>query len=486
LIVIEKIHQHALNTPGVTAVAFNGISVDYPTFYRSILAVRRTLATHNLRQGSVGVVWTTSLLDAWLVNLALRSLGLITIAVQSVDEAAQFDRLNVGCVVVSEDVGSERIAALGLPKSTPVITLKPQLVTEGPIEPPPADRLDGGHILLTSATTGRYKKVWANPAGLETGVGAGIQRIKDQVGDLVGPDQRAVNMGSFGLWTGMGYGVPIGMWFLGSTVVIWQAPEPWRSFDWPGITNAIVTPAFLQAILEAPEGALKPQPSVNIGVVGGAMSTMLARKARERLSPRIVNMLGSTEGGFWAMTPILKDEDLRLHRVSPTQTLEVVDEDGKAVPAGQLGELRVKVREGAGYYDDPEATARFFRDGWFYPGDLAIRHPDGRLSLHGRVTDVLSIQGDKRPAEPFERALQEKLEVEDVCLFSMTAPEGEVLHAVLQTRTPPAPEAVTAALNDVLYGFPKAVVHVVEAMPRNHMGKVQRLKLKQQLMAQGR
>src|SRR5262249_40003860 len=138
------------------------------------------------------------------------------------------------------------------------------------------------------------------------------------------------------------------------------------------------------------------------------------------------------------------------------------------------------------YYREPAATARFFRDGWYYPGDLAIVHPDGRVSLHGRTTDVLSVRGSKRAAEPFERALREALGVEDVCVFTMGSPEGELAHVVLQSAAPPPPATVTAALKQVLEGFPKAVVHVVEAMPRGGTGKVQRLRLKQMLMAQGR
>jgi acyl-coenzyme A synthetase/AMP-(fatty) acid ligase len=487
VIVVEQIHAHATLTPAKVAVVVDNRPITYAAFNNQIAATRRYLERYNLRAGSVGVVWAHSIYHSWLLNLALRSLGLMTISVQSYGEISHFGRLDVGCVVTTEADAASPLSRLGLGETAASIRAPLSIFDEdesAPLAPPPIDRLDGGHIVLTSATTGVYKKIWLNPAKLEEGVQTGMQRIRDNAPSVTGGEDRVVNMASFGLWTGSGYGTPVAMWMMGSTVVIYQAADLWRSFDYPGITHAMLTPAFLQQILSAPEGALQPQPGAQVVVVGGAMSVSLARRARSRLTQRLASMLGSTEGGMWAVTPILSDEDLRLHRVQPGRTLEIVDEDHNPVAAGELGQLRVRIDDGpAGYYDDEAATQTFFRDGWFYPGDLAVLRPDGRLSLHGRVTDVISIMGDKYPAEPFERGLQERLEVEDVCVFSMPGSEREELHVVLQSSAPVPEAAVAEAVKAVLDGFPRAHVHVVDMMPRNHMGKVQRLKLKQALMA---
>ena len=80
---------------------------------------------------------------------------------------------------------------------------------------------------------------------------------------------------------------------------------------------------------------------------------------------------------------------------------------------------------------------RAFRDGFFYPGDLAVRREDGRIRILGRAADVLNVRGRKVAVAPIERALQEGLGVEEVCLFLGMAADGveELAVAVRSTRS---------------------------------------------------
>lgn len=71
---------------------------------------------------------------------------------------------------------------------------------------------------------------------------------------------------------------------------------------------------------------------------------------------------------------------------------EVVDEDGRVLPRGGRGLVRVRSAAAAtAYLDDPEATARAFRDGWFHPGDAGWMTPDGALVLAGRADDMMNL-----------------------------------------------------------------------------------------------
>jgi acyl-coenzyme A synthetase/AMP-(fatty) acid ligase len=225
-------------------------------------------------------------------------------------------------------------------------------------------------------------------------------------------------------------------------------------------------------------------------VTGGALSRALADKARALLSPRIITAVGSTEGGNWAWTEVGSDEDLRWHRLNPERTVEVVDEDDEPVPIGRLGLVRVLVPEGGvnSYVADPNATDAVFRDGWFYPGDIGMLDGKGRLALSGRVTDVLNLLGDKIPAAPYEQALQEALGLEGVCMLTEQGGDrSEELHVVLETPEPLDAEVLRQAaltlsdLPDVHVHF-----HFVDKIPRNHMGKVERIKLRQQLLERKR
>jgi acyl-CoA synthetase (AMP-forming)/AMP-acid ligase II len=152
---------------------------------------------------------------------------------------------------------------------------------------------------------------------------------------------------------------------------------------------------------------------------------------------------------------------------------------------GQSGLLRIRALDGiSGYLDDEETTRRFFHDGYFYPGDLGAFQPDGRLVLHGRVTNVVNVLGDKVPAETIETRLRDRLNAEEVCVFSF-ASEGadEELHVVIQSPRRISREELTAAIRDAVPRFPHAHVHLVGKIPRNDMGKVDRILLKRTVLA---
>jgi crotonobetaine/carnitine-CoA ligase len=80
--------------------------------------------------------------------------------------------------------------------------------------------------------------------------------------------------------------------------------------------------------------------------------------------------------------------------------------DGRPVPAGQTGEITLA---GAGmmdgYYDDPEATARVMRDGWFRTGDLGRMDPRGRVYHAGRIKDMIRRSGENVAAREVEEVL---------------------------------------------------------------------------------
>jgi acyl-coenzyme A synthetase/AMP-(fatty) acid ligase len=252
------------------------------------------------------------------------------------------------------------------------------------------------------------------------------------------------------------------------------------------VTHALITSGALAEVLAGMPEDFRPTEGVIMVVTGGPLSKGMARQVRARLTQRIVNTLGSTESGSWSMTPVFSDEDLRWHRIHPHRTVEIVDENDQPVPHGSLGEVRVLLDNSfTGYLNDPEATASFVRGRYFYPGDLGIMDGEGRIALHGRVTDVLNILGDKVPAAPYEQALQEALGLEGVCVMSEAGlDQQEQLHVVLETAEPIDPATVQAAAVKVLRGFPSARFHFVDRFPRNHMGKIERFKLKQRLIEQ--
>ena len=487
----ETIYQVARETPDATALVYDLEAISYRRFHQMLTRVRRTFAGRRLSAGAVAVVWIDNLLAAWLADLALRLLGLTTVAVRSDSELRLFADLDVAAIVTFAEEPGKLIEPAVLPAAQRIAIERSNWsgqASDGELEPPP-DGAAGGHILLTSGTTGRYKMVLIDEA-FEAARRAEVEEIFVSEGlsthEALAPvDGRGptANILFLGLWTSVGYGVPIRAWSRRGTVILHQRHDFAASLAVPGISYLGAPPAILAHLMSAPEGVVRRNDALQVVTFGGPLPLALAELVRKRLTNRIATALGSTESGPWAVTPVETGEDLRWHRIHPQRVVQVVDEDHQPLPSGQLGQVRVLQNNGiSGYLNDPETTRLFFRDGWFYPGDLGVMDDKGRLRLLGRVTDVINLRGDKLPAEPVETALQRALGVSAVCALSEQGSDAaEQLHIVLETASPIDAATLRHAAEAHLRGFTDIHFHFVDALPRNHMGKIERFKLKQQL-----
>jgi acyl-CoA synthetase (AMP-forming)/AMP-acid ligase II len=482
-LVIEKIFDYAQSKPGKLAISYGGRSISYGVLAFWISQARQFLSRQDLRVGSVAVLNVDSRLDDWVFGLALRSLGITTIAVPSLDALDKLGVRDIGCVINTIRDQPPRIPPTGT--SYRHIQIHNHMYLDEPADgipdlpkelPPP-----GGHILLTSGTTGTSKKVLIDAAHLAI--------ITKRRAEIFGISERSiVNVHHFATWVGAGYKLPSCAWSMGGSVVVHQGLDVHRSFLIDGITHTFVTPAILSDILKAPPDEIRRNEAMRLFVGGGPLPCALAEAARTRLTPHIFTSVSSTEGGTWGLTPIERPEDLRSHCVHPSIEVQVVDQEHRPLPVGQIGAVRIRVVDGfTGYMDDEEATRAFFREGYFYSGDLGAFQADGRLALHGRASNVINILGYKVAAEPIEQALQERLGADGVCVFSMQH-EGtdEELHIVIQSHRPIHEAELAASVNATLVGlagFPHARVHFIKALPRGVMGKVERAVLRQQIAA---
>jgi malonyl-CoA/methylmalonyl-CoA synthetase len=134
------------------------------------------------------------------------------------------------------------------------------------------------------------------------------------------------------------------------------------------------------------------------------------------------------------------------------------------------------------YLNRPDATAQALRDGWFHTGDLATRAPDGYIRIVGRrATDLIKSGGFKIGAGEIEGAL---LEHPDVMEAAVTAePDadlGERIVAWIVPRAGAAPSAAELSEHVAALLAPHKrprVVHLLDELPRNEMGKVQKRRL---------
>ena len=161
---------------------------------------------------------------------------------------------------------------------------------------------------------------------------------------------------------------------------------------------------------------------------------------------------------------------------APWVELEIVDGDGRALPAGEVGELRVRsecmTHE---YYGDPVATSRHFRNGWFYPGDLASLTAGGALCLHGRADDMMTLNSIKIFPAEIERVLEEHPGVKAAAAFARSSEaHGDIpvaaveLHAAARIG---GDELMALRRERLGVRAPRKII-VVDALPRNAAGKI--------------
>ncbi|UUY46360.1 fatty acyl-CoA synthetase [Streptomyces yangpuensis] len=166
----------------------------------------------------------------------------------------------------------------------------------------------------------------------------------------------------------------------------------------------------------------------------------------------------------------------------------VVDEEGKDVPDGTAGEVVYRSPQLClGYWNDPGATEKAFRDGWFRSGDLAVRDAEGYFTVVDRVKDVINSGGVLVASRQVEDVLYAHPDVAEAAVVGL--PDERWIEAVTAVVVPRG--AVTEAelldyARDRLAHFkaPKRVLFV-DALPRNASGKILKRELRDRLRGQG-
>ena len=478
--ITRMIFDWAKLTPDRIAIIYDGRTWSYRSFARFIALARGYFVQRGYSGPGYAVLAVYNLMDFWILSLALRSLGLTTVAVGSAGGVGMLGLPNVRCVITTPRetwVDLDGICTeLGLPLLSVSLAGETALELDEAEAPHPL----GGHILHTSGTTGTYKKVLMSPAD-----DADLLRFHVELFGL--NEHTLLSVFDFRPWIGLAYKWTASTWSVGGAVGIEQDRELYQALLRPGITHAVLNPGKLDGILATPRNAFARNDTLQVAVGGGAVTRMQADQARARIAPRLFNYVASTEAGVIAFTPLDTPEDHRWHRLVPGRQVEIVDETDRPVPTGKTGRMRVSTAGGpTGYLLDEASTRTFFKDGFFYPGDLAVIRSDGRMALQGRVTDVLNVRGEKISPAPIEDRLGELFGVSGVCLLSMPNDSGEEeIHVVIETPTPIDSEQLTAAFDQVqeLRGFQLGRVHQVATLPRNPMGKVLRQEVRAQVVA---
>jgi acyl-CoA synthetase (AMP-forming)/AMP-acid ligase II len=233
-----------------------------------------------------------------------------------------------------------------------------------------------------------------------------------------------------------------------------------------------------------------------IGYGGAPAPPELLRRIEKQFPGATVsNGYGLTETSSLVTLNVGPDYAARPESVGPLLPvceMRVVDEGGRDLAPGELGELWLKgsnvVR---GYWKRPEATAKDFTDGWFHTGDLVRVDPEGFITIADRMKDIVIRGGENVYCAEVEAVLFEHPDVRDAAVIGIPHPTlGEEVGAVIQLRSgsSASADALRRHVQDRLAAFkvPARIWLDEAALPRNAAGKVLKRDLKAKVLGEDR
>ena len=208
---------------------------------------------------------------------------------------------------------------------------------------------------------------------------------------------------------------------------------------------------------------------------------------KARTGHAILERYGMTETGMITSNPYAPDGRLAGTVGYPLPGIEVriAEPEGKVLGAGDIGVIEVKgPNVFKGYWRNPEKTKAEFRsDGYFITGDLGTIAPDGRVTIVGRSKDLIITGGYNVYPKEVEDELNALPGVAEAAVVGVAHPDfGEGVIAVLAKSSGATLDSEAAILERLAgrlarFKCPKRVF-IVDDLPRNAMGKVQKVELR--------
>ncbi len=231
--------------------------------------------------------------------------------------------------------------------------------------------------------------------------------------------------------------------------------------------------SLMQVLDSLPKDYVKP-PNLRLLTIGSAVSETVRKRILNSLASHFSETYGANE---CSTVSTMNAEGIGVFL--PGVDVEVVNEHDEAV-VGERGWIRVRSQGCVrGYINNPKATQKMFKNGWFYPGDMAVIKGHRMVQILGRADDLLNIRGIKYAPQEIEENLLEALPIREVCVVA-TADHEDIHHAVVVI----VPQSMDDH-DDIKKKLPGLVprffgntkLMFVRELPRTAVGKIQRKKV---------
>lgn len=481
----EWVNHWAKHKPNKAAIIYEGTLITYGHLAAGIEASRDFIEKKGAwAAGKTAVICVQSPIRSWSLMIAARAVGLNTICLPKVNHGVISGIADLAFIAASEPE-VDTIRLLGEAGYSDQVLVAPEAIYEpGALERIRKLRapqsLVGGHTILSSASTGQVKKILipASDEDLCAIVFAKRRGVK--------PTSK-LHLMSYAPSSSAGYKFVIASFKTGATVIFDESINFASNFYSQDFNLAIMRPSHIDKLysLAATRPAVR-RPNLRIHFAGGFINFKKIEWIINNITEQVFNDYGASEccGGF-ALTKVAKPEDQLWHAIYPDCGLELIDDCDQITPDGVQGAVRVKLQEpdARAYLDDPEASQIAFRNGYFYPGDMAVRRPDGRIRLLGRVSDVLIVGSEKHPVGPIQENIEQHLGCMNASVFARQSIDTkEEIFVALEMPNPPSDDQAKW-LRQYFSMVDSVHILAMPGFPKTAAGKVDRRALRDLLFA---
>jgi acyl-CoA synthetase (AMP-forming)/AMP-acid ligase II len=442
--------------------------------------------------------------EACVINLACALFGLRLVPLLTIYRRAELDEILPACevaaVFIPEQLGRTNFIDLYASLSAPpahVISVRGEgdqfaaLLDSAPGTAEPALDGDAKMVLFTSGSTGRPKGVIHSHASIAAIIEAGAARWP------IGPEDILYVPSPMGHIGGSIYAFEF-PWMTGCTTVLaehWDPDMAVREIDARGATFMAGATPFLSGLIAAAARAGTRLPSLRRFICGGAsVPPELIRNGLEAFPNAVVSRAyGSSE--IPILCPGIRSREEAFQQSDTDGEIAadiiVLDAAHRPIPEGATGEIAARAeRMFLGYLDPNDDNGAFTESGHFLMGDLG-RIVDGKyLQITGRTKDIIIRKGENISPLEIENALARHPAVQNQSVVGVPDPErGEMVVAVVVPKqgarfTFADMTAHLDALGMAKQKFPERL-EIVEALPMNSVGKVQKQALRAAMAKDG-
>jgi len=246
-------------------------------------------------------------------------------------------------------------------------------------------------------------------------------------------------------------------------------------------TILINVPTMINKMVSHPEARKQDFSSLRLCTSAGeALPAELYRRWKDTFGVELLDGLGTAE--MWHIFISNRPDDVRpgtLGTAVPGFEVKACDDEGRALPSGEIGWLWVRGDSRAiAYWQQMEKTSWGFRGEWYVSGDLIAIDARGTVTYHGRGDEMLKISGKWLAPQEVEGCLLQHPAVAEAAVVGVADGNGLIkphAYVVPKERRDGLADELKAFVRDRLepYKHPRDVVFV-DSLPRTHLGKVDR------------